>query len=77
MFWLRPPCAALETSVHNVDCQLRKLRRRFGVADRIALSYLTSETELIGWFAAVRGCARYVCVCGRARFVSAGFVPDD
>jgi Phosphoserine phosphatase len=73
MFWLWLPCAAPETSVHNVDFQTRKLCRRFGVADRIELSYLTSETELIGCFAAVRDCARYVCVCGRARFASAGF----
>ncbi|MGU7772996.1 helix-turn-helix transcriptional regulator [Burkholderia sp. MR1-5-21] len=37
----------LDTSAHNVDYHLRKLRKRFGVANRIQLTYLTSKLELI------------------------------
>ncbi len=37
----------LETSAHNVDYHLRKLRKRFGVANRTELTYLTSKLELI------------------------------
>lgn len=37
----------LDTSSHNVDYHLRKLRKRFGVANRIQLTYLTSKLELI------------------------------
>lgn len=37
----------LDTSAHNVDYHLRKLRKRFGVANRIELTYLTSKLELI------------------------------
>lgn len=37
----------LDTSAHNVDYHLRKLRKRFGVANRIELTYLTSKMELI------------------------------
>ncbi|WP_096724315.1 helix-turn-helix transcriptional regulator [Paraburkholderia acidicola] len=37
----------LDTSPHNVDYHLRKLRKRFGVSNRIELTYLTSKLELI------------------------------
>ena len=37
----------LDTSAHNVDYHLRKLRKRFGVANRTELTYLTSKLELI------------------------------
>jgi DNA-binding NarL/FixJ family response regulator len=37
----------LDTSAHNVDYHLRKLRKRFGVSNRIELTYLTSKMELI------------------------------
>lgn len=37
----------LDTSAHNVDYHLRKLRKRFGVANRIELTYLTAKLELI------------------------------
>ncbi len=37
----------LDTSAHNVDYHLRKLRKRFGVANRIQLTYLTSKLGLI------------------------------
>ncbi|WP_206951707.1 helix-turn-helix transcriptional regulator [Trinickia acidisoli] len=37
----------LDTSPHNVDYHLRKLRKRFGVANRTELTYLTSKLELI------------------------------
>ncbi|MPW20513.1 LuxR family transcriptional regulator [Paraburkholderia sp. CNPSo 3157] len=37
----------LDTSAHNVDYHLRKLRRRFGVSNRIELTYLTAKMELI------------------------------
>ncbi len=37
----------LDTSAHNVDYHLRKLRKRFGVANRTELTYLTSKFELI------------------------------
>ncbi|ASL49008.1 Transcriptional activator protein LasR (plasmid) [Burkholderia sp. AD24] len=37
----------LDTSAHNVDYHLRKLRKRFGVANRIELTYLASKLELI------------------------------
>lgn len=37
----------LDTSAHNVDYHLRKLRKRFGVGNRIELTYLTSKLELI------------------------------
>lgn len=37
----------LDTSAHNVDYHLRKLRKRFGVTNRIELTYLTSKLELI------------------------------
>lgn len=37
----------LDTSQHNVDYHLRKLRKRFNAANRIELTYLTSKLELI------------------------------
>lgn len=37
----------LDTTAHNVDYHLRKLRKRFGVSNRIELTYLTSKMELI------------------------------
>lgn len=37
----------LDTSAHNVDYHLRKLRKRFGVSNRIELTYLTAKMELI------------------------------
>lgn len=37
----------LDTSAHNVDYHLRKLRKRFNVANRTELTYLTSKLELI------------------------------
>lgn len=37
----------LDTSAHNVDYHLRKLRKRFCVANRIELTYLASKLELI------------------------------
>lgn len=37
----------LDTSPHNVDYHLRKLRKRFGVVNRTELTYLTSKLELI------------------------------
>lgn len=37
----------LDTSAHNVDYHLRKLRKRFGVSNRIELTYLTAKLELI------------------------------
>jgi DNA-binding CsgD family transcriptional regulator len=37
----------LDTTAYNVDYHLRKLRKRFGVANRIELTYLASRLELI------------------------------
>ncbi len=37
----------LDTSAHNVDYHLRKLRKRFGVANRIQLTYFASARGLI------------------------------
>jgi DNA-binding NarL/FixJ family response regulator len=37
----------LDTSAHNIDYHLRKLRRRFNVSNRIELTYLMSKLELI------------------------------
>jgi len=37
----------LDTSTHNVDYHLRKLRKPFGVSKRIELTYLTAKKELI------------------------------
>ncbi|MCS6457057.1 LuxR family transcriptional regulator, partial [Burkholderia thailandensis] len=36
-----------DTGAHNVDYHVRKLRKRFCVADRIQLTYLTSKLELM------------------------------
>jgi DNA-binding CsgD family transcriptional regulator len=37
----------LDTTPHNIDYHLRKLRKRFGVSNRIELTYLLSKLELI------------------------------